>query len=203
MISKTPFIVVDCETTGLVPSLDRVIEIGAVKVLDGKVVDEFSTLINPEIFIPTEITGITGITTEMLQGHPFIQDVLPKYMEFLGSDYVFVAHNVEFDKEFINESLLRSQMTKMNSPYLCTINLARHVHPNLARYNLGNLAQLFNVELPQAHRAIHDARATAQLFVKFMKVLQDGGLKYIHEIPHIQNAKKPEKGVEQGQVSLF
>lgn len=203
MISKTPFIIVDCETTGLVPSLDRVIEIGAVKVLDGKVIDEFSTLINPEIFIPTEITGITGITTEMLQGHPLIQDVLPKYMEFLGDDYVFVAHNVEFDKEFINESLLRAQMNKMNSPYLCTINLARHVHPNLARYNLGNLAQLFNVDLPQAHRAIHDARATAQLFVKFMKVLQDGGLKYIHEIPHIQNAKKPEKGVEQGQVSLF
>ncbi len=203
MISKTPFIIVDCETTGLVPSLDRVIEIGAVKVLDGQIVEEFDTLVNPGIFVPAEVTAITGIRSEMLEGQPPIQEAISKYMDFVGENYVFVAHNVEFDKEFINESLLRESMARMNVPYLCTINLTKHVHPNLARYNLGSLAQLFNIELPQAHRAIHDARATAQLFIKFMKVLQNGGLKYIHEIPHIQNAKKPEKGVEQGQVSLF
>lgn len=203
MISQTKFIIVDTETTGLVPALDRIIEIGAVKVVNGQVMEEFDTLINPEIFVPVDTTSITGITSDMLSSSPKFEEVAPKFLDFLGNDFVFVAHNVEFDKGFVNESLMRCNLAKMDVPFLCTVDLAKHVHPNIAKYGLGNLASLFGVEMKTAHRAIDDAKATAELFIKFMKVLQNGGLKYVHEIPHIKNVKAELKEQMSGQGSLF
>ena len=89
------------------------------------------------------------------------------------------------------------------NPYLCTFKMAKQVHPNLSRYGLGSLCTAFGIELPQAHRALHDARATAQLFIKFLKVLQNGGLKNLKDSLYIQNLPKiVDKSVE-GQVSLF
>ena len=206
MIHKTPFVIVDVETTGLEPRLESIIEVAGVKVLDGKIVDEFDTLLNPGVFVPQETTDITGITTEMLEGAPQFQDVADDYLKFIGDGSdgaIFVAHNVEFDREFVNVHLMRAERDKMPHPYLCTFRLAKRVHPNLKRYALGELAKIFEIELPQAHRAIHDARATAELFGKFMRVLQDGGLRDIKDIPHIQNLPSEEGGEFDGQGSLF
>lgn len=204
MIQTTPFIVVDVETTGLTPKLDKIIEIAAVKVLNGQIVDEWNTLVNPDIFLSQETTNITGITTDMVQVAPRFNEVMDAYLQFMGGDSVFVAHNVDFDHAFINEHLLRYNADPMPHPYMCTFKLAKQVHPNLARYNLGFLAESFGVGLPQAHRALHDARATAELFIKFMTVLQNGGLKHVRDIPVIQNIGLAQKAdVAEGQISLF
>jgi len=204
MIQTTPFIVVDLETTGLEPKLDRIIEIAAVKVLDGKIIDEWNTLVNPEIFLSQTTTDITGITTEMVQKAPLFQDVVDDYLKFMGDGSIFVAHNVDFDHAFMNQHLLKHDRPGLPHPYMCTFKLAKRVHPNLSRYNLGFLAESFGVDLSQAHRALHDARATAELFIKFMSVLQNGGLKTVRDIPVIQNIGKASSAeIADGQISLF
>ncbi|MFA5793008.1 MAG: exonuclease domain-containing protein [Candidatus Gracilibacteria bacterium] len=203
MILNTSFVIVDLETTGLQANLDNIVEIAGVKVLNGQIVDEWDTLVNPGIFVPQETTDITGITTEMLKVAPRFPEVVDKFLQFLGEDSVFVAHNVEFDRGFVNSHLRREERLELKNPYLCTFKLAKLVHPNLARYGLGALAETFQVDLPQAHRAIHDARATAQLFVKFLNTLQAGGLKNLRDLPGIQNLPLEKYYAQDGQVSLF
>jgi DNA polymerase-3 subunit alpha (Gram-positive type) len=202
MISQTSFVVVDLETTGLEPNLDSIVEIAAVKVVNGQIVDEKTTLVHPGIFVPQETTDITGITTEMLIGQPKFEEVVEDYLNFIGEDGVFVAHNADFDFAFFNSHLRRMNKPELKNPCVCTFNLAKVVHPNLARYGLGALVEVFGVDLPQAHRAIHDARATAHLFTKFLKVLQDGGLKHYKDIPGAMNLPKFQS-VSEGQGSLF
>ncbi len=202
MISQTSFVVVDTETTGLVPTLDKIIEVAAVKVVDGKIRDEFFTLVNPGIFVPSETTNITGITSDMLNGAPDFTPVARKFLDFLGDNSVFVAHNVAFDRDFLNFALSNVGCERIKSPYICTIEFAKYLHPNLSRYSLGVLAEVFGIDLPQAHRAIHDARATAHLLIKFLKSVQDGGAKHLKDIPVIVNLPKiPE--MRENQISLF
>ncbi len=204
MISQTPFIIVDLETTGLEPKLDRIIEMAAVKVVNGEVVDEWEKLINPGIFIPQETTHITGITSEMVKTAPKFDEVVDDFLSFMNDDAVFVAHNVEFDRGFVNSHLKKHDREELPHPYLCTFRLAKQVHPNLNSYSLGALTGYFEIELPQAHRALHDARATAELFNKFMKTLQDGGAKQLSDISAIQNLPSaPKEEAGEGQISLF
>lgn len=202
MISQTPFVVVDVETTGLAPALDHIVEIATVKVLNGEVVDEWYSTVNPGVYVPQDTTSITGITTDMLEHAPNFENIVEHYMTFM-ENAVFVAHSVEFDRNFINEHLRKLSLPLLSGPYLCTFKLAKQVHPNLAKYGLGNLAETFGIEMPQAHRALHDARATAQLLIKFLRVLQNGGLKQVKDIPGIQNYRLPVENVGEGQVSLF
>lgn len=203
VISSTPFVVVDLETSGLTPGLDHIIEVAAVKVVNGEVIDEWNTMVNPGIYLPLESTQIHGITTDMLdQALPF-QMISQDYLDFLGENAIFVAHNVDFDRDFLNIHLSRAGHEVMSNPYLCTQKLAKRVHPNLTKYGLGSLSEVFGVELPQAHRALHDARATAELLIKFLRVLQNGGLKEAKDIPGLQNYKLPSKEMRVGQVSLF
>ncbi len=204
MIQTRPFIVVDLETTGLEPKLDKIIEIAAVKVVGGKIVDEWSTLLNPKIFISQTSTAITGITTDMVKDAPLFSEVAEDFLNFMGEEAIFVAHNVDFDHSFINEQLQAHGYEALSHPYLCTYKLAKQVHPNLSKYGLAFLAENFGVQLLKAHRALHDARATAELFIKFINVLENGGLKYVKDIPVIQNIslESQDKTVE-GQISLF
>lgn len=203
MIQSTPFIVVDLETTGLEPNLDSIIEVAAVKIINGQIVDERTHLVNPRIFIPQETTDITGITTEMLKDSPLFEDVVDDYLSWFAEGGVFVAHNVDFDRNFFNAHLRRMDRVELPNPYLCTFKLAKTVHPNLPRYGLGVLAENFGIDLPQAHRAIHDARATAELLIKFMNTLQAGGLRDLKDLPGIQNLPKKLEQAAHGQVSLF
>lgn len=202
MISQSSFVVVDTETTGLVPALDKIIELGAVKVVNGEIRDEFFTLINPGIFVPSDTTNITGITSEMLSGAPDFTPVGKKFLNFLGANSIFVAHNVAFDRDFLNCALSNAGFERMMCPYLCTIEFAKYLHPNLSKYNLGSLVDVFGIDLPRAHRAIHDARATAHLLIKFLKTVQNGGAKTLQDIPVIQNLPKNAVLVE-NQISLF
>lgn len=202
MISQTSFVVVDTETTGLIPTLDKIIEIAAVKVVNGRICEEFFTMINPGIFVPIEITNITGITSDMLSGAPDFGPVAVKFLDFIGADSVFVAHNVAFDRDFVNVALSGRGYEPLMNPYLCTMEFAKYLHPHLSKYGLGPLAEVFGIDLPQAHRAIHDARATAHLLLKFLKSVQDGGARYLKDIPVIENLPKKTDMIER-QISLF
>lgn len=203
MIASTSFVIVDLETTGFQPKLDHIIEIGAVKVVNGEIVGEWETLVNPGIYIPHDITNFTGIDTQMTQGAPRFAEVLPDFLEFMGEDSIFVAHNVDFDRNFLTEKLMVERGRGLEGPYLCTIKLAKRVYPQLGKYGLGALAKRFGVSLPQAHRALHDAKATALLFAHFMEQLQERGIEHVKDIPVIQNYVEPVLEVQEEQVSLF
>lgn len=203
MIKDTPFIIVDLETTGLEPRLDEIIEVAGVKMVNGEIVDEWTQLLNPGIFIPQVTTDITGITTDMLKGMPHFNDIAEEFLKFMGEDSIFVAHNADFDRSFVNYHLKSASYDELLHPYLCTFKLAKRVHPNLAQYGLGALTETFQIPLPRAHRALDDATATAHLLNKFLGTLQDGGLRYIKDIPTISNLPQEVKEQSAGQVSLF
>ena len=124
--------VFDIETTGFSPSTDRIIEIGAVKVTDGKITEKFSTFVNPQIPIPFEIEKLTGITDSMVLDAEDITAVLPKFLEFC-SDAVLVAHNASFDVNFITKNAERMGIA-IEPTVLDTVTLARQLLPNLGRY---------------------------------------------------------------------
>ena len=125
-ISRTPFVVVDTETTGTSPSVDRIIEIGAVKIINGEMVEEFEQLINPGTLIPSRITRLTHITNGMVFDKPPIDIILPPFLDFLG-DAVLVAHNLSFDVGFLNAELNRMDAHPLDNTSLCTLRLARRL----------------------------------------------------------------------------
>ena len=155
------YVVLDVETTGGKAGSDRVIEIGAVKVQAGEVLDTFSTLINPQRYIPSFITRLTGINSAMVANAPTFADIATKLSEFLQGA-VFVAHNSKFDYGFI-----RSEFTRLDMPFampqLCTVVNMRRYYPGLESYSLGKLCQHFDIKLTNHHRALDDATATVEL----------------------------------------
>lgn len=157
------YTVVDIETTGGSANFHRITEIGAVKIQNGKVIEEFQTLINPGRPIPGFITGITGITNDMVKDAPAFKDIAEKLFEFL-KDTVFVAHNVRFDYGFIQKEFERLGIDFVR-PLLCTCAGLRKTHPGLTSYGLKNLTNHFRIEMEQHHRALSDARAAAQLLL--------------------------------------
>ncbi len=164
------FVVFDIETTGFSPTKNKIIEIGAVKVTDGRIVDRMDEFVNPEVPIPFEIERLTGINDAMVMDAPCIDVVLPKFLEFCG-DAVLVAHNASFDVSFIshNASLLGYAFAPT---VMDTVTLARALLPNLNRYKLDTVAKALGVSLENHHRAVDDAEATAGIFLKFVEMLK-------------------------------
>jgi len=155
------YVVVDVETTGGRSSFDRVTEIGAVKMRNGRVTGEFQTLINPGRPIPKMIVELTGITDEMVGDAPRFEEVGEEFLAFFG-DAIFVAHNARFDYGFIQKELARTG-TDFSHPTLCTVVEMRRAVPKLPSYRLARLCEHFGISLDQHHRALCDAQATAEL----------------------------------------
>ena len=155
------YVVVDVETTGGRPGLHRVTEIGAVKIKNGEIVDEWSSLINPQRSIPRNITRITGISQEMVANAPIFAEVVESFTEFMG-DAIFAAHNVNFDYGFINAEY---QMVdrQFHHPKICTCASMRKLYPGHDSYSLKNLCREYEIDLNTHHRALCDARAAAEL----------------------------------------
>ena len=174
------FVVFDIETTGFSSVRDRIIEIGAVKVEGGKIVDRYSTFVNPQIPIPFEITKLTSITDSMVMDAPDIETVLPQFMEFVG-DASLVAHNAGFDVGFIEENLRRQNIEK-SLVSVDTVALARVLLPTLSRYKLNVVAKTLGISLDNHHRAVDDAAATAEIFVKFVEMLKEREIKTLKEV---------------------
>ncbi|MES2801936.1 MAG: exonuclease domain-containing protein [Bdellovibrionota bacterium] len=155
------YVVVDIETTGGSGTFHRITEIGAVKMQNGKIIEEFQTLINPGRPIPKFITGITGISNEMVKDAPKFSDIADKLYAFTKGA-IFVAHNVRFDYGFIQKEFQRLE-TSFVRPLLCTVQGMRKHYPGLQSYSLKNLCVNFNISLEQHHRAMFDAKAAAEL----------------------------------------
>ena len=165
------YVVFDIETTGFSATSDRIIEIGAVKVKDGNITDYYSTFVNPEVPIPFEITKLTSITDDMVMDAKKIDEILPEFLEFVG-DAALVAHNAGFDVGFIKENAKRLGLNSKYT-YLDTVALARVLLPTLAKYKLNIVAKALNISLENHHRAVDDAKATAEIFVKFIEMLKE------------------------------
>ncbi|MBQ6806173.1 MAG: PolC-type DNA polymerase III [Lachnospiraceae bacterium] len=167
------FVVFDIETTGFSPVNNRIIEIGAVKVKEGKIIDRFSTFVNPDVPIPFEIEKLTGINDEMVMGAPQIDVIMPQFMEFCQGA-VLVAHNANFDMSFIMENCDRLEI-EHDFTYIDTVGIARVLLPGQAKHTLDAVAKTLGISLENHHRAVDDAEATAEIFVKFIPMLEKDG----------------------------
>lgn len=155
------FAIVDIETTGGRPARDKVTEIGIVLHNGEKILDTYSTLINPECYIPYGITQLTGITQEMVADAPRFYEVAKDIVQWTEGA-IFVAHNARFDYGFLREEFARLGYT-FSRRQLCTVRLSRKVFPGLPSYSLENLIRHFGIEVNRRHRALDDALATSRL----------------------------------------
>ena len=165
------YVVFDLETTGFSPIKDKIIEIGAVKVENGNITDKFSTFVNPKVPIPFEITQLTSITDQMVLDAPTIEKALPDFLKFVG-DAVLVAHNASFDVSFIEQNCRYQDITP-DFTSVDTVAMARILLPTLSKYKLNVVANALHISLENHHRAVDDAGATAEIFVKFIEMLND------------------------------
>lgn len=175
------FVVFDIETTGLSKETESITEIGAVKVVDGKIIDRFSTFVNPERPIPAEITKLTGITNEMVADAPVITEILPKFLEFC-QDAVLVAHNANFDTGFIRLNAERKCGIEVKNTVLDTLELSRALLPELKKHKLDIICEQMGVSLEGHHRAVNDAEATAEVFLKFIDMLVEKEIYKVDDI---------------------
>ena len=187
------YVVFDLETTGFSPETNRIIEIGAVKVQNGKIVDKFSTFVNPQVPIPFRIEQLTSINDSMVIDAPVIADILPEFMKFCEG-CVMVAHNADFDMSFIKKNCQRLDIP-CKSTIVDTVALARVLLPNLNRFKLDTVAKALGVSLENHHRAVDDAGCTAEIFVKFIEMLRERGMSTLDEVnamgtSSVQNVQK-------------
>ena len=164
------YVVFDIETTGFSPLYNKIIEIGAVKVSKGEIVDKFSTFVNPEEPIPYRIEQLTSINDGMVIDAPTIDKILPEFLKFCEGA-VMVAHNADFDMSFI---ISEGKKLGIERDYTIvdTVALARMLLPHISKYKLDNVAKALNVSLENHHRAVDDAGCTAEIFVKFIEMLK-------------------------------
>jgi DNA polymerase-3 subunit epsilon len=170
-LDDTTFVVVDVETTGLDPVADRITEIAMMKVKNGILLDEFSTLVNPLVTIPAQITSLTGIDNLMVQDAPPAREIVPAISEFLG-EHIFVAHNASFDWGFVRCTARRERGIELSNRRLCTVKLSRKILPHLPSKSLGPVTAALNITIPDRHRASGDAFATALVLIKFLSYLR-------------------------------
>jgi len=178
---KGDYVVVDIETTGLSREAHRITEIAAVKYSCGSFSGEFQTLVNPQHHIPSFITRLTGIDDGMVAKAPTIIEALPDFLGFLGSD-VLVAHNASFDYGFLNHNAKAHLDAPLMNPRLCTRKLASRLLPDLPSRRLGCICEHFRIENQHAHRAMPDARSTAEVFRRFIRMMEARGIKTIPEM---------------------
>ncbi len=174
------FIVFDIETTGLYAAKDRITEIGAVRVADGRICDTFSTFVDPGIPIPKVITDLTGINDAMVAGAPGLEQALESFLEFTG-ELPVVAHNATFDTGFI-KAAAKAHNKKFDNIIIDTLQMSRSLFPKLGKHKLDVVAKHLGVSLDNHHRAVNDATATAEIFIKCLDLLKAQGCHTIDDM---------------------
>lgn len=167
------FISFDLETTGFIAGVDRIVEIGAVRFVNGAVESVFSTLVDPLMAIPEAASRVNGISNDMVCGKPTIDKLLEPFAEFCKDD-ILVAHNANFDFQFLLSDIVRAEAKAPMGCVLDTCNIARKVFPGLPNYKLGTLVQHLQIESSQFHRAEQDATYCGHLFVKLIEKMSGG-----------------------------
>lgn len=184
------YVAFDIETTGLSPEHNEIIEIGALKVREGKVVDRFIRFIEPEAGIPPMITQLTGITNDMVEGAGNCGEVLPEFLEFCEQD-TLIGHNVQFDFSFV-----KTKAKELGYTYdhmgIDTLKIAKVVHADLPSRKLGALCEYYHIENVAAHRTYHDALATAKLYQSMAHFYEEKEPKVFKPQPLAYKVKKKE-----------
>jgi DNA polymerase-3 subunit epsilon len=175
------FIAFDLETTGTVPGVDQIVEIGAVRFNNGVVESVFSTLVDPMRSIPPGASAVNGITDDMVFGKPKIDSLLTSFAEFC-EDMPMVAHNAPFDSQFLISDIKKHEMPAPQGIILDSLPIARKVFPGLANYKLGTLVQHLKIPSAGFHRAEEDATYCGHLFLELVKRISVGG-----KAPQIEN----------------
>ena len=184
--------VFDIETTGFSPEKNKIIEIGAVKVVNGQITDKFSTFVNPDVPISFEIEQLTGINDNMVLSSPGIEVILPQFLEFC-KDCALVAHNASFDVSFISWQAAK-QGLEFEPTVLDTVAIARQLLSSLNRFKLDTVAKALNISLENHHRAVDDAGATAEIFVKFVEMLRARGVESVDQLNEMSElSRTPSK----------
>ncbi|MGC5324602.1 ATP-dependent DNA helicase DinG [Brevibacillus sp. SYSU BS000544] len=188
------FIVVDFETTGTHPKNgDTIIQIGAVVIEDGQILDQYTTLVNPNQPIPPFITSLTGITDEMVADAPSMEEVLPDFLRYLDGR-TFVAHNASFDLNFLQEALLGQGYYPFDGYVLDTVELARFLLPMQESYRLVELADSFDIQHENPHQADSDALATSELLLHLLLILKEMPLITIQRLQMLVNTFRSDIG---------
>lgn len=175
------FIAFDLETTGTVPGVDTIAEIGAIRFIDGQVDSIFCTLIDPQRPIPPGASAVNGITDDMVKGMPTIDSVLPSFAEFCGDD-LMVAHNAPFDSQFLVAAIKKHELPAPRGIVVDSLPIARKVLPGLPNYKLGTLIQHLKIPSANFHRAEADATYLGHMFTMLLKRISIGG-----QAPKIEN----------------
>jgi DNA polymerase III epsilon subunit family exonuclease len=175
-LSEIEFVVLDVEAVVTPPLPPRIIELGAYRLRSSQILDDFQTLINPELPLPPFITSLTGITDEVLLSAPRFPEVASRWLQFAG-DAVLAAHNITFDLSLVNRELAHVfPGRRMRNQELCTVKLAQRLIPELDGHKLDSLAAHFAIPISQRHRAAPDALATAQILIQLLAQLEKAGV---------------------------
>ena len=188
-IDGSTFVVFDIETTGFSPKRNKIIEIGAVKMKDGVILDRFSEFIDPKEPIPFHITRLTSITDDMVIGCPTREEIIPRFVEFC-QDSILVGHNVGFDISFINENCKQLGID-VDYTTVDTMGLSRAFFPKQAKHNLDALCKTLGVVNEHHHRAVDDAECTAKIFMKFLPMMEQEGADDLIKVNEL-GASNPE-----------
>lgn len=165
-VFEKPIVMLDFETTGLSPDAgDRITEVAALRIADGRIVERFVSLVNCNVRVPAFITQLTGITQKMVNGAPPVSVVVPDLLDFIGSD-ALSAHNASFDLKFLLAESQRLDLTPAHAHLVCSLKLSRRIFPGMSSYQLGSLASSLGIRFKSAaHRAEADAEVSANLLL--------------------------------------
>jgi DNA polymerase III subunit alpha, Gram-positive type len=176
-LADDTYVVFDVETTGLSAVYDTIIELAAVKIKNGEIIDRFESFANPHKPLSATIINLTSITDDMLQDAPEVEAVLKRFHRWT-EDAIFVAHNASFDMGFLNAGYKKVGLEKAANPVIDTLELGRLLYPELKNHRLNTLAKKLDVELTQHHRAIYDAEATGYIFLKMLRDAAEKEIEY-------------------------
>ncbi|MDQ0217041.1 PolC-type DNA polymerase III [Peribacillus cavernae] len=177
VLAEDTYVVFDVETTGLSAVYDAIIELAAVKMRDGEIIDRFERFANPHHPLSATTIDLTGITDDMVENAPEIEEVLGEFREWAGES-TLVAHNASFDMGFLNVGYKKIGHPKAANPVIDTLELGRFLYPDFKNHRLNTLAKKFDIELTQHHRAIYDAEATGYLLLKMLNDADEKGIVY-------------------------
>ncbi len=181
LLHEANYVVFDIETTGLSVTRNKIIELAAVKISQGKVIDQFAQLINPHEKIPQQITQLTNITDDMVQDAPNEVEIIPKFVNWLGNT-ILVAHNARFDMGFLQAACKRHRLPQLTNPVLDTLELARWLHPSIKNHRLNTLADKYKVTLTNHHRAIDDSQALGEILFQMLREVEGRDIKWLSQL---------------------
>jgi len=198
-LAEIDFVVLDVEAVTVRSQPAKIIELGAYRLKAGAIIDEFETLINPEVPLPRFIANLTGISDEMLKHAPLFSEIVSSWLDFAG-DAVLVAHNSDFDLRLLNREIGRCfPGYRMRNGELCTVDLARRLMRNLDGHNLDALADHFGFEISRRHRAAGDAFATARLFMQLLNQLESHGM---HTLAQARDFRATKEARDDGEIKM-